>query len=67
MSKTRAIRLKDSEEQLVSQFLRENSFFDFSSLARMAILGFIKNPSVTIRPLKVKAVGSNKKKSDSNG
>lgn len=52
MSKTRAIRFSAKEEQQIEEFLKANPLFDFSSLARMAILGFIKNPKVTIHPVK---------------
>ena len=51
MSKTRAVRLSDSDSKQIDGFLSENSFFDFSSLARLAILQFIKNPQVFIKPL----------------
>ena len=51
MKKTRAIRLSDNEEQLISEFLRNNSFLDFSSLARLAIIGFIKNPKIIVQPI----------------
>jgi len=52
MSKTRAIRFSDEEERQIEEFLRNNSFLDFSSLARLAILNFIKEPKITIRPNK---------------
>jgi hypothetical protein len=52
MAKTRAIRLSDQDERQIEEFLRNNPLFDFSSLARMAILGFIKDPKVTIHPVK---------------
>ena len=53
MMKTRAIRLSVQEDKLIEEFLKKNSFFDFSSLARTAILNFIKQPSVQIQPIKV--------------
>lgn len=52
MSRPRAIRFSKEEEKLIEEFLEANSFFDFSSLARTAILNFIKNPTVSIRPIK---------------
>jgi hypothetical protein len=52
MSKTRAIRLTDQEDKLIEEFLKKNPFFDFSGLARTAILNFIQQPSVQIRPIK---------------
>lgn len=48
---TKAIRLSRDELQAIEEFLEENSFFDFSSLARTAILAFIKEPSVSIKPV----------------
>jgi hypothetical protein len=52
MAKTRAIRLSDKEEALISKFLMVNPLFDFSSLARTSILSFIENPQITIKPVK---------------
>ncbi|OQW48551.1 MAG: hypothetical protein A4S09_13700 [Proteobacteria bacterium SG_bin7] len=52
MSKTRAIRFSTAEEAQIEEFLKNNPLFDFSSLARMAILGFIKDPKITIHPIK---------------
>ena len=51
MRKTRAIRFSDNEEKLITEFLKNNSFLDFSSLARLAIIGFVKNPKITIQPV----------------
>ena len=58
MAKTRAIRLSDQDERQIEEFLRSNPLFDFSSLARMAILGFIKDPKVTIHPVKQTLIGN---------
>ena len=55
MSKTKAIRLSESDEKLISEFLRMNPIFDFSSLARTAILAFIQDPKMRITPVKRKA------------
>jgi len=52
MSKTRAIRFSDAEEKLLNEFLEANPFFDFSSLARFAIMRFIKEPKMELRPIK---------------
>jgi len=54
MSKTRAIRLQDHEDKQVQDFLNQNPFFDFSSMARMAITRFITNPQIEIRPVKTR-------------
>lgn len=61
MSKTRAIRLSDIDNKLINEFLKKNSFFDFSSLARTAILNFIRQPSIQIEPVNPKnKTGQNK-------
>ena len=52
MAKTRAIRLSDKDEKLIQEFLEANPFFDFSSLARTAIVSFIKEPKLHIKPIK---------------
>ena len=52
MSRTRAIRFSAIEERQIEEFLRNNSFLDFSSMARLAILGFIKDPRITVRAVK---------------
>lgn len=67
MSKTKAIRLSDEEDRLIAQFLRENPFFDFSTLAKTAILNFILRPTVEIRPLKVKGRSPAERKGAANG
>ena len=54
MAKTRAIRFSSQEEEKIEEFLKENSFLDFSSLARLAILGFIQDPKIEIRPINIK-------------
>ena len=61
MSKTRAIRLSDQDEKRIEEFLRNNPLFDFSSLARLAILGFIKDPKLTIYPVKEITTDVNKR------
>lgn len=69
MSRTRAIRFSKEEEKFIEEFLNTNSFFDFSSLARIAIMNFVKNPTVTIRPIKseAKKLKSNTLRSSENG
>jgi hypothetical protein len=51
MARTRAIRFSDSEEKQIEEFLTNNSFLDFSSMARLAILEFLRNPKITVRPV----------------
>lgn len=52
MSKPRAVRLSETEEELVHTFLQKNPFFDFSSLVRTALLQFIKSPKLPLVPVR---------------
>lgn len=52
MAKTKAVRLSNTEEAKINEFLDQNPFFDFSSLARISILNFIINPQLQITPIK---------------
>ena len=52
MTKTRAIRLSENDDKLIEEFLKKNPFFDFSSLARAAIISFVENPQLNITPVK---------------
>ncbi len=54
---TRTVRFKKEEADLIGRFLKENPIFDFSSLARTALLEFIKNPILKIRPVGAKPDG----------
>jgi hypothetical protein len=49
---TRAVRFSGKEEELIQEFLDNNSIFDFSTLARTAIFKFIQNPEVKLKPIK---------------
>jgi hypothetical protein len=51
VSKTRAIRFSEMEDLKIIEFLERNTFFDFSTLSRLAILEFIQNPRLTIIPV----------------
>ena len=51
MGKTRAIRLSDEESNQIEEFLNLNPFLDFSNLARTAIMQFIRDPQVQIKPI----------------
>lgn len=46
---SRTIRFKPADLELIDAFLDQNPIFDFSSLTRTAVLGFIKNPQIEIR------------------
>lgn len=48
---TRTVRFKRSELEKIDEFLEKNSFFDFSSLTRMAIQKFISEPQLTLIPV----------------
>jgi len=54
MIKTRAIRFTVEEDNIIKTFLKKNTFFDFSSMARTAIRAFIENPHLKITPVKKK-------------
>jgi hypothetical protein len=48
MKKTRAIRISTQEDQLIEEFLKKNPVFDFSTLARTAIIQFIQEPNLKL-------------------
>ena len=50
-TKLRSIRFSKTEEAQISKFLKKNPVIDFSTLGRVAILGFIKNPDFKLNPV----------------
>lgn len=52
MAKTRGVRFTDQEENLIEEFLKKNTYFDFSTLAKVAILEFIKKPQLVFTAVK---------------
>jgi hypothetical protein len=50
---TKAVRFNEKEDKAIKEFLLRNPYFDFSTLARMAILNFIENPILNLKPSKV--------------
>lgn len=58
---TKAIRISDEEDKAIREFLKNNPFFDFSTIARMAILQFIENPTVKLKPSKIESKNSSKR------
>jgi len=48
-SNTRTIRFNDEDIRDIDKFLKQNSIFDFSTLARIAIRRFIENPMVEVK------------------
>lgn len=53
---TKAVRFSELEEQLVTEFLIKNPYFDFSTLARMAILHFVQNPDIKFQSIELPTV-----------
>jgi len=47
--KTRTVRFSERELKRIDQFLSQNPFLDFSSLARLAISKFIESPSIEVK------------------
>lgn len=54
----RTVRFSSIEIQKIEDFLKKNSFLDFSTLARMAINNFIERPTVQIKPLETPKINS---------
>lgn len=50
---TKAIRFSDKEDKAIKEFIKNNPYFDFSTIARMAILKFIENPQLELKPSKL--------------
>ncbi len=59
MSKVRGIRFTQAEEKLIGEFLEKNPLIDFSTMAKIAILEFVKNPMINLN-----AVGKTSRKKD---
>lgn len=62
----RTVRFSSIEIKKIDEFLNQNSFLDFSSLARMAINHFIENPTVQIKAVKQPEEKIIPKKGDQN-
>lgn len=52
MSKVRGVRFTDKEDAQIEEFLNKNPLLDFSTMAKLAILEFIKNPTFSLTPVK---------------
>lgn len=48
---TKAMRFTKHDWKLISEFLHANPIFDFSTLARTAILAFIRDPKITLKAI----------------
>jgi hypothetical protein len=51
MGKVRGVRFSEDEETLIEEFLSKNTLLDFSTLAKVAILEFIKKPQINLTPV----------------
>jgi hypothetical protein len=51
VSKIRGVRFSKEEEKCISEFLNKNPLIDFSTLAKIAILNFIKHPEIRLTPV----------------
>lgn len=51
MGKVRGIRFTDIEETRIQEFLKKNPLIDFSTLARIAVLSFIREPKLDLNPI----------------
>lgn len=47
---SKAVRFSEKENEAITEFLENNPYFDFSTIARMAILKFIENPQIELTP-----------------
>jgi hypothetical protein len=54
MSKVRGVRFSGEEDAMIEEFLKKNSLIDFSTLAKIAILQFIKKPMLSLNAIKTK-------------
>ena len=52
---TRTVRFKRSDLERIERFLEENPIFDFSSLVRLSVESFMKQPKVLLKPVSEKA------------
>jgi len=63
---TKAIRISKEDWAQIQQFLRKNSFFDFSTLVRVSLKHFIKNPKLDLISVEDAPVKQTIKSSKSN-
>ena len=49
---TKAVRFSAEEDSAIKDFLENNKYFDFSTLARISIMKFIENPELKLKPTK---------------
>ena len=58
-SVSRTVRFKKDEADLIDRFLESNAFLDFSTLSRIAIMQFIRDPRLQLRPIQAELGSSN--------
>lgn len=51
MSKVRGVRFNPKEDAQIEEFLDKNPLLDFSTMAKLAILEFIKSPTFNLTPV----------------
>lgn len=62
MAKTiRTVRFSQEEINRIVSFLEQNPFFDFSTLARLAIRKFIENPEIQVKGIGSQVVNKSKR------
>jgi hypothetical protein len=53
-SVTRTVRFQKEESDLIDDFLKRNPILDFSTLARLSITRFVKNPELQLQAVSPK-------------
>jgi hypothetical protein len=48
---TRTVRFTKEEIRDIESFLKQNPFFDFSALTRLAVAEYIRNPKLQVTPI----------------
>lgn len=51
LTKVRGVRFTEQEEAMIEEFLKKNTFLDFSTLAKISILGFVQRPQINLTPV----------------
>ena len=59
---TKAVRFSEKEGKAIKDFIEKNPYFDFSTIARMAILNFIKDPKIELIPTTIENQDSSERR-----
>jgi hypothetical protein len=59
---SKAVRFSNEEDKAIRDFLEKNSYLDFSTLARIAIVTFIQNPELKLKPTTMSIKMKNEKR-----